>query len=86
MGAPWSEASEQYSEQKFLQVSQIIERFRGREGQSEADGKWTRFVTDVRNWYIFTGLTGRTGEFVQPGGGGVAAEVLDPLVEFAGLR
>jgi uncharacterized protein YPO0396 len=45
--------SDQYSEQKFLQVSRIIERFRGREGMTEADRKWTRFVTDVRNWYTF---------------------------------
>ena len=47
------EDSDQYSEQKFLQVSRIIERFRGREGLTEVDRKWTRFVTDVRNWYIF---------------------------------
>jgi uncharacterized protein YPO0396 len=48
------DGDEQYSEQKFLQVSQIIERFRGREGQTEADRRWTRFVTDVRNWFLFT--------------------------------
>jgi uncharacterized protein YPO0396 len=53
-GAVSAEASDEYSEQKFLQVSRIIERFRGREGQTEADRKWTRFVTDVRNWFIFT--------------------------------
>ena len=47
-------ADDQYSEQKFLQVKRIIERFRGREGQTEADQKWTRLVTDVRNWYTFT--------------------------------
>jgi uncharacterized protein YPO0396 len=47
------EDSDLYSEQKFLQVSRIIERFRGREGMTEADRKWTRFVTDVRNWYTF---------------------------------
>jgi uncharacterized protein YPO0396 len=47
------ENSDHYSEQKFLQVSRIIERFRGREGMTEADRKWTRFVTDVRNWYTF---------------------------------
>jgi uncharacterized protein YPO0396 len=47
------EDSDRYSEQKFLQVSRIIERFRGREGMSEADRRWTRFVTDVRNWYTF---------------------------------
>ena len=54
VGSVSAEASDQYSEQKFLQVSRIIERFRGREGQTEADRKWTRFVTDVRNWFIFT--------------------------------
>jgi uncharacterized protein YPO0396 len=48
-----SESSDQYSEQKFLQVSRIIERFRGRESLTEADRRWTRFVTDVRNWYTF---------------------------------
>ena len=47
------EDSDHYSEQKFLQVSRIIERFRGREGMSEADRRWTKFVTDVRNWYTF---------------------------------
>ena len=46
--------SEQYSEQKFLQVKRIIERFRGREGQTEADRAWTRRVTDVRNWFVFS--------------------------------
>ncbi|HUO77982.1 MAG TPA: SbcC/MukB-like Walker B domain-containing protein [Thermodesulfovibrionales bacterium] len=44
---------EQYSEAKFLQVKRIIERFRGREGQSEADRRWTAKVTDVRNWFSF---------------------------------
>ena len=47
------EDSDHYSEQKFLQVSRIIERFRSREGLTEADRRWTRFVTDVRNWYTF---------------------------------
>jgi uncharacterized protein YPO0396 len=47
------EDSDHYSEQKFLQVSRIIERFRGREGMSEVDRRWTRFVSDVRNWYTF---------------------------------
>ena len=48
------DSSDQYSEQKFSQVSRIIERFRGREGQTEADRAWTRRVTDVRNWFIFS--------------------------------
>jgi len=43
----------QYSEAKFLQVSRIIQRFRGREGQSELDRRWTAKVTDVRNWFVF---------------------------------
>ncbi len=43
----------QYSEAKFLQVKRIIERFRGREGQTEADRRWTAKVTDVRNWFVF---------------------------------
>jgi uncharacterized protein YPO0396 len=47
------EESDHYSEQKFLQVSRIIERFRGRDGMTEADRRWTRLVTDVRNWYTF---------------------------------
>ena len=49
-----SDASDQYSEQKFLQVKRIIERFRGREGQTEADRAWTKRVTDVRNWFVFS--------------------------------
>jgi uncharacterized protein YPO0396 len=48
------DSSDQYSEQKFSQVSRLIERFRGREGQTEADRAWTRRVTDVRNWFIFS--------------------------------
>jgi uncharacterized protein YPO0396 len=44
---------EQYSEAKFLQVKHIIERFRGREGQSDQDKRWTLKVTDVRNWFTF---------------------------------
>lgn len=46
--------SEQYSEQKFLQVKQIIERFRGREGFTDVDRVWSRRVTDVRNWFVFS--------------------------------
>ncbi|SDB85167.1 Uncharacterized protein YPO0396 [Sanguibacter gelidistatuariae] len=45
---------EQYSEQRFLRVKEIIERFRGREGQTEADQAWTRRVTDVRNWFVLS--------------------------------
>jgi uncharacterized protein YPO0396 len=44
---------EQYSESKFLQVKRIIERFRGREGLTDLDKRWTSKVCDVRNWFTF---------------------------------
>ena len=47
-------AGDHYSEQRFLDVKAIIERFRGREGHAEADRTWTRRVTDVRNWFVFS--------------------------------
>ena len=47
-------ADDQYSENKFLQVKRLIERLKGREGLTDVDQKWTRLVTDVRNWYTFT--------------------------------
>lgn len=43
----------QYSEEKFLQVKKIIERFRGRNDYSDIDRRWTEKVTDVRNWFVF---------------------------------
>ena len=43
-----------YSEQRFLDVKRIIERFRGRDGYADADKAWTRRVTDVRNWFVFS--------------------------------
>lgn len=49
-----SAGDDRYTEGKFLQVKQIVERFRGREGTTEADRRWTRRVTDVRNWFSFS--------------------------------
>jgi uncharacterized protein YPO0396 len=49
-----SDGDDQYSEQRFLQVSRIVERLRGREGHADLDRQWTRLVTDVRNWFVFT--------------------------------
>jgi len=43
----------QYSEARFLQVKAVIDRFRGRDGLSEQDRRWTTKVTDVRNWFLF---------------------------------
>jgi uncharacterized protein YPO0396 len=36
-----------------LQVKHVIERLRGREGQTDADRRWAAKVTDVRNWFVF---------------------------------
>lgn len=48
------ELSDQYSEARFLQVKAIIDRFKGREAMSEHDRVWTRRVTDVRQWFVFS--------------------------------
>ncbi len=45
---------EQYSEEKFRQVTKIIERFRGRPQFTSIDQQWTRKVSDVRNWFTFS--------------------------------
>ncbi|WP_444633396.1 ATP-binding protein [Cupriavidus oxalaticus] len=52
-GALTGSEDSQYSEAKFLQVKRIIERFRGRTGQTDQDRRWTAKVTDVRNWFVF---------------------------------
>lgn len=52
-GALTGSEDEQYSETKFLQVKLIIERFKGREGTTDADRRWTSKVTDVRSWFTF---------------------------------
>ena len=44
----------QYSESKFLEVKNIIDRLRGREGLAEQDRRWAGKVTDVRNWFVFS--------------------------------
>lgn len=53
-GSLTGSGSDVYSEAKFLEVKRIIERFRGREGTAELDRRWTRKVTDVRNWFEFS--------------------------------
>ncbi len=52
-GSLASTDNEQYTEEKFLQVKRIVNRFKGREGTSDLDKKWTQKVTDVRNWFAF---------------------------------
>lgn len=43
-----------YSEDRFLRVKALVERFRGREGVSDLDDAWRRRVTDVRNWFVLS--------------------------------
>ncbi len=45
---------DQYSEERFLQVKALIDRFRGREGTTDQDRNWRRRVTDVRQWFVFS--------------------------------
>ncbi|WP_194714220.1 ATP-binding protein [Noviherbaspirillum soli] len=52
-GAVTGSDDAQYSEAKFVQVKAIVDRFRGRDGLSEQDRRWTAKVTDVRNWFLF---------------------------------
>ncbi len=54
-----------YSEQRFLDVQRIIERFRGREGHADSDRAWTRRVTDVRNWFTFSASERERGTDVE---------------------
>lgn len=42
-----------YAEHKFEQVKRLIDRFKGREGLTEHDERWTKKVVDVRNWFRF---------------------------------
>lgn len=43
-----------YNEQKFHEIEAILVRFDANQpGHTEADAKWTKRVTDVRNWYTF---------------------------------
>ncbi|SEJ43870.1 Uncharacterized protein YPO0396 [Propionispira arboris] len=44
---------EQYTEEKFNQIREILDRFRGRANFAEEDQHWMDKVIDVRNWYTF---------------------------------
>ncbi len=52
-GALTGSGDDQYAEAKFLQVKEIIDRFRGRPGETDIDARWKNKVVDVRNWYLF---------------------------------
>lgn len=53
-GTLTGKADEDYNEHKFLQVKAIIDRFKGRDGRTDLDNRWTGKVTDVRNWLVFS--------------------------------
>ncbi|MEM6396065.1 MAG: ATP-binding protein [Bacteroidota bacterium] len=44
------EGDEAYNERKFLEVKKLLDRFKA---ETEADARWTKKVTDVREWYNF---------------------------------
>ncbi len=46
----YGDADDIYTEEKFFQVKKLLDRFRG---ETEEDSRWTRRVTDVREWYTF---------------------------------
>jgi uncharacterized protein YPO0396 len=45
---------EPYTEHRFVLVKRLIDRFNGRLDQAEPDRRWTKKVTDVRNWFRFS--------------------------------
>ena len=53
-GMMTSEIDDELASRKFIQIKQIIERFKGRAECVGADRRWTEKVTDVRNWFIFS--------------------------------
>ncbi|MBA1437583.1 MAG: ATP-dependent exonuclease SbcCD, C subunit-like protein [Epsilonproteobacteria bacterium] len=64
----------EYDEQKFLQIKELIARFNGREGYSDVDKKWRKLVIDVRNWFDFSAIEryvsdGSIKEFYAHSGG-----------------
>ena len=50
----FTNSDDAYAEAKFLQVKALIDRFKGRETLQDLDKKWTKKVTDVRNFYLFS--------------------------------
>jgi uncharacterized protein YPO0396 len=53
-GATDGFSDENLATARFLQIKELIERFQGREKETEADKRWTRKVADVRNWFLFS--------------------------------
>ncbi len=47
-------SDDELARQKFTEIQNIIERFKGRSDSIEADKRWMKRVTDVRNWFVFS--------------------------------
>jgi len=52
-GAVNPEGEGGFSEEKFLQIKALVERFQGRREHADLDAKWRKKVIDVRNWFTF---------------------------------
>ncbi|MEU2916389.1 ATP-binding protein [Streptomyces massasporeus] len=49
-----NDADDAYTEEKFLQVKVLLDRFKGRPEHTRLDKEWTSRVTDVRRWFVFS--------------------------------
>ncbi|MFD5620530.1 ATP-binding protein [Streptomyces yangpuensis] len=49
-----NETGDAYTEEKFLQVKALLDRFKGRADHTRVDAGWTARVTDVRRWFAFS--------------------------------
>lgn len=49
-----NDADGTYTEEKFLQVKALLDRFKGRPEHTRLDKEWTARVTDVRRWFVFS--------------------------------
>ncbi|GHB09211.1 ATP-binding protein [Streptomyces termitum] len=69
-----NETGDAYTEEKFLQVKALLDRFKGRADHTRVDAGWTARVTDVRHWFAFSAseLDRNTGteHEVHPDSGG----------------
>ncbi|MGW2017607.1 ATP-binding protein [Streptomyces sp. NPDC001927] len=49
-----NDTGDTYTEEKFLQVKALLDRFKGRADHTRVDAGWTARVTDVRRWFVFS--------------------------------
>ncbi|MGW5679243.1 ATP-binding protein [Streptomyces sp. NPDC003860] len=49
-----NDTDDAYTEEKFLQVKALLDRFKGRPEYTRPDKDWTARVTDVRRWFAFS--------------------------------